>query len=86
MRTFEVGGSINYCYPVAFQLPHDNVIGYKAGTPLMYDIHRYYWEKAPESLNPASPHYMGLALKIMSIGGMWGGSIWEPKVLLNSWN
>jgi hypothetical protein len=41
MRTFEVGGSINYYYPVAFQLPHDNVIGYKAGTPLMYGIHRY---------------------------------------------
>jgi len=29
---------------------------------------------------------MGLALKIMSTGGMWGGSIWEPKVLLNPWN
>ncbi len=29
---------------------------------------------------------MGLALKIMSTGGMWGGSTWEPKVLLNPWN
>jgi hypothetical protein len=80
--SFEVGGSVEYYYPVAFDIPSGF---YYLRSPLVYDIYRAYWEKAPESLNVATHHYMGLTLKFMYADGCWGGCANALRVLLHQW-
>ena len=84
--TFEVGGSVDYYYPVAFEVHKED---YFLRTALMYDIYRGYYETpAPESINKPYDginHYMGLTLKVMCSDGGWDAGANVVKVLLHKY-
>ena len=86
--TLEVGGSASYYYPVAIATHTSNYDDKQANytrSPLMFDIYRMYYEKAPESLNKHWRHYMGLSLKLMATGGGWDAGVNEFRVILHNW-
>lgn len=87
-RTFEVDGSVNYYYPVAIATHTSDFGGNQVDftrSPLMFDIYRHYYEKAPSLLNKHTQHYLGLSLKIMATGGGWDAGVNDFRVIMHNW-
>ena len=84
--SFTVDGSTHYYYPVAIAVHPTNL----TRSPLEYEIHRNYYDKAPDSLRPVgddsnNPHYPALTLKFLATEGGWTASGNTVKVLYHQW-